>query len=102
MAISPFFVIASGARRSRLSGVGKPKREIASQARNDKTEERGDLDCSVLANRKARLLRRLAMTKNCDRERSAAISIVLDRKTDKNEIASQARNDRWVVLRASQ
>ena len=36
-------------------GVAKQKREIASQARNDKKEERGDLGCSGLAKQKGEI-----------------------------------------------
>jgi hypothetical protein len=71
---SRVYILSSrGTKRSRLSCAGKQKSEIASQARNDKQgchregtichrEARSDLACRVLANRKVRLLRRLART----------------------------------------
>ena len=58
--------------------------------------------CWVGKKENERLLRRLAMTRRrqarndqyCHRERSVAISVVLDWQKGKREIASQARNDK--------
>ena len=87
--------------------------------------ERGDLGCHpFLSSRgtwrsrlfraskqtKARLLRKLAMTDtSCQREHSTfvierdeAISVVQGQQTDKSEIASQARNDRYKLSSRAQ
>ena len=99
------------------------KERLPRYARNDKKyspEERGDLDCSALANRekrdcfagniviasgawrsrlfragkrkKERLLRKLAMTNAPVIARNEAISPFHNLQTEKREIASQARN----------
>ena len=72
------------ARNETISVVraGEQKREIASQARNDKL---------ALQQTKERLLRRLAMTVGV--ARNVAISPFTCWQTEKREIASQARND---------
>ena len=69
--IASQLVLSSRARRGDLSfHPPRLKREIASQARNDKITpssraQRGDLGCSGLDKQtKERLLRRLAMTKS--------------------------------------
>ena len=108
--LSSFPVIASGAWRSRLILViarnvaisvvhsqQTEKSEIASQARNDryKLSSRAQYFCHRE--------RSVAISPiSCHRERSVAISVVQGQQTEKREIASQARNDRYKLSTRAQ
>jgi hypothetical protein len=82
VAISPFI-------------VGKQKREIASQARNDNTKKPGDLGCPRLAGRKERLLCRKA---SCHREGRSDLGF-LGRPKQKREIAALCSQTNSVIAR---
>ena len=80
-----------------LLGWQTEKREIASQARLYLSSRGTKRSRFFTAGKqtKERLLCRLALV--CHRERSVAISVFYRLRTEKREIASQARNDRIVL-----